>query len=349
MKIFYSEVHRKHYPPFELFDGGKRMPYFENPERMDRILDALKKTDWADFVEPADFGLNPILEVHDKDYITFLASAWTEWLDSDPEVAAAPEKNAFLPATFALRRTPRVPSTLLGKAGYYIMDLSACIVEATYEAALASAYCALSAADSISSSSENHSYPAFALCRPPGHHAGKDYAAGYCFINNASVAANWLSSKGKVAILDIDYHAGNGTQDIFFERNDILTISIHGDPEYEYPHYIGFADETGAGIGVGFHHNFPLPAGTDEMQYLLILNKAARLIKEFAPKYLVISAGMDIFDGDPLGKFKITQNGFTEIGKRIAALGIPTVVVMEGGYANEALGTNTVNLLENFK
>jgi acetoin utilization deacetylase AcuC-like enzyme len=345
MKIFYSEAHRKHYPPFEVFDGGKRVPYFENPDRMDRILSALKKTVWTEIIAPTDFGLDPILAVHDEDYINFLASCWTEWLASNPEIAASPEQHAFLPASFALRRKTRPTSSLYGRGGYYMMDLSACIVEATYEASLASANCALSAAEFVIQNSS----PAFALCRPPGHHAGKDYAGGYCFINNASVAANWFSKKGKVAILDIDYHAGNGTQDIFYERDDVLTLSIHGDPDYEYPHYIGFADETGAGAGLGFHHNFPLPAGTEEAQYLSTLNKALSMIKEFAPKYLVISAGMDIFDGDPLGKFKVTNNGFTEIGKRIAALAVPTVIVMEGGYANEALGTNIVNLLENFK
>src|SRR3990172_3761496 len=164
MKIIYSEEHRKHYPPFEVFDGGKRVPYYESPDRMDRILSALQKTDWANFAEPKDFGLDPILSVHDKNYINFLASAWTEWLASDPEVAAAPEQNAFLPATFALRRQPRVPTTLLGKGGYYIMDLSACIVEGTYRASLASTNCALSAAESVFSERSS----AFALCRPPG-------------------------------------------------------------------------------------------------------------------------------------------------------------------------------------
>lgn len=345
MRIFYSDEHRKHFPPFELFDGGKRVPYFENPDRMDRILTALKKTDWAEFIEPTDFGLDPIHAVHDKEYINFLASCWTEWLDSDPTLAEAPETHAFLPATFALRRTPRVPSSLHGKGGYYIMDLSACIVEATYKASLASANCALSAAEYAFSNQQS----AFGLCRPPGHHAGKDYAGGYCFINNASVTANWLSSKGKVALLDIDYHVGNGTQEIFYERNDVLTISIHGDPQFEYPHYFGFADETGAGVGLDFHRNFPLPKGTDDVKYLSTLDEALSLIKRFAPEYLVISAGMDTFDGDPLGTFKVTQSGFTEIGKRISTLGIPTVIVMEGGYANEALGINTVSLLENFK
>jgi acetoin utilization deacetylase AcuC-like enzyme len=345
MKIFYSEEHRKHHPPFEVFDGGKRVPYYENPDRMDRILSALAKTDWAELTKPADFGLDPILAVHDKDYINFLASCWAEWLASDSEVADAPEQHAFLPATFALRRKARPTSSLHGRGGYYIMDLSACIVAGTYKAALASANCAMNAAESVIS----EQLSVFALCRPPGHHAGRDYAAGYCFINNASVAANWLSAKGKVALLDIDYHAGNGAQDIFYERNDVLTISIHGDPDYEYPHYAGFADETGAGAGLGFHKNFPLPKDTGDEGYLTALNEALEIIRNFAPNYLALSTGMDTFDGDPLGKFHITREGFAEIGKRIAALNLPTAIIMEGGYANEALGANIVTLLENFK
>ena len=345
MKIFYSEENRKHYPPYEVFDGGKRVEYFENPDRVDRILSALGKTDWAELTEPSDFGLDPILAVHDREYINFLASCWTEWLASDPEVAATPEQHAFLPATFALRRKARPTNSLHGRGGYYIMDLSACIVEGTYKASLASANCALNAAYS-SFILHNSS---FALCRPPGHHAGKDYAGGYCFINNAAVAANWLSSKGKAALLDIDYHAGNGTQDIFYERNDVLTISIHGDPDYEYPHYIGFADETGAGAGLGFHKNFPLPKDTGDEGYLAALEEALEMIRKFTPNYLVLSAGMDTFDGDPLGKFHVTCEGFAEIGKRIAGLKLPTAIIMEGGYANDALGTNVVTLLENFK
>lgn len=345
MNIYYSEAHRAHHPPFEIFDGGKRVEYLENPDRMDRILTALRHTDWAEMIEPAEFGLDPIIAVHDRDYISFLASCWTEWLSSDPEAAAAPEKNVFLPATFALRRRPRVPGTLLGRAGYYIMDLSACIVEATYNAALVSANCALSAARSIAENATN----AFALCRPPGHHAGRDYAGGYCFINNAAVAANWLSRKDKTAVLDIDYHAGNGTQDIFYERNDALTISIHADPDFEYPHYIGYADETGTGAGHGFHRNFPLPKETDDALYLSTLDEALKLIRDFAPGYLILSAGMDTFAGDPLGKFQISRDGFGHIGKKIAALNIPTAVIMEGGYANAELGENTVTLLENFK
>lgn len=345
MKIFFSERHRSHFPPYEIFEGGKRLPYYENPDRMDRILAALRKTDWAKLHEPEDFRLDPILAVHDQDYIHFLASCWDEWLASDPEVSSTPEAYAFLPATFALRRNSRPTSSIRGRGGYYIMDLSASIVAGTYQAALTSANIALSAAHS--SFLLHHS--SFALCRPPGHHAGKDYAAGYCFINNASVAANWLSQKGKTAILDVDYHAGNGTQDIFYERNDVLTVSIHGDPDFEYPHFIGFADETGAGAGLGFHRNFPLPKGADDAVYLAALDEALNTIRNFAPEYLVLSFGADIFDGDPLGTFRVTRNGFREIGARIAGLKLPTAIIMEGGYANEALGDNTITLLENFK
>ena len=339
MKIFYTEAHREHYPSFEVFDGGLRVPYYESPERMDRILNALRAADWADVVEPMDFGLDPILAVHDKEYVDFLASAWTEWLDTDSK-----DKSTLLPATFALRRTPQKPKSLLGKAGYYIMDLSACIVAGTYRASLASANCALSAAEAVS----NGERVAFGLCRPPGHHAGKDYAGGYCFINNASVAANWLSAKGKVALLDIDYHCGNGTQDIFYERDDVLTISIHADPDFEYPHYAGFANETGSGRGLGFHRNFPLPSGTDDAAYLKTLEEALELIRNFNPKYLVVSAGMDIYADDPLGKIRVTTAGIGEIGRHIASLGIPSVIVMEGGYNNDALGGNVVAFLEKF-
>ena len=317
------------------------MPYLENPDRMDQIERALRSANWAEINEPVDFGLDPILEVHDKAYLDFLASAWTEWLATDPK-----DPSTLLPATFALRHTPKIPKSILGRAGYYMMDLSACIVEGTYQAALSSANCALSAAKAVS---ENGDRSAFGLCRPPGHHAGVDYAGGYCFINNASVAANWLSSKGRVALLDIDYHAGNGTQDIFYERDDVLTISIHADPDHEYPSFAGFADERGRDRGFGFHHNFPLPAGTSDTEYLQTLDKAIDLIKDFKPSYLVVSAGMDIYADDPLGTIKVTTDGIGSIAKRIASLNLPTAIVMEGGYANEALGRNILAFLGEFK
>ena len=336
MKVFYSEAHRRHEPPFEVFDGGLRTPYLENIDRMDRILSALKQTAWVEINEPQDFGLDPILAVHDREYIEFLASSWTEWLES-----GAQDKSVLLPATFALRRHPQKPTGLLGRAGYYMMDLSACIVEGTYQAALASANCALSAADAAVDGER----VAFALCRPPGHHAGKDYAGGYCFINNTAVTANWLSTKGRVAVLDIDYHCGNGTQDIFYDRSDVLTISIHADPDFEYPHFWGYANETGTGPGLGFHRNFLLEKGTDDPRYLGVLDEALAMIRTFEPEYLVVSAGMDIYADDPLGTIKVSTDGIGEIGSRIASLELPTIVVLEGGYANNVLGTNILRFL----
>lgn len=339
MDVYYSEAHRKHDPPFELFDGGLRTPYMENPDRMDKILEALSSTEWAEILEPTDFSLEPVYAVHDKDYIDFLASCWTEWLASE-----ARDKSILLPATFALRRHPQKPTSLLGRAGYYIMDLSACIVEGTYQAALGSANCALSAAEAVSDGEDT----AFALCRPPGHHAGRNYAGGYCFINNAAVTANWLSMKGKVAVLDVDYHCGNGTQDIFYERADVLTISLHADPNFEYPYYAGYANETGTGVGLGFHKNLPLEKGTDDARYLLVLEEALMLIRKFEPSCLVVSAGMDIYADDPLGTIKVSTEGIGKIGKQISALDLPTVIVMEGGYNNEALGRNIVRFLGEF-
>lgn len=225
------------------------------------------------------------------------------------------------------------------------MDLSACIVEGTYEAALTSANCALSAADAV----RGGQLSAFALCRPPGHHAGRDYAGGYCFINNAAVTAHQLSAYGRVAVIDVDYHCGNGTQDIFYERDDVLTISIHADSDFEYPHYSGYAQERGEGKGLGFHHNFPLPKGTGDEAYLSVVNRAVESIQRYKPDYLVVSAGMDIYADDPLGAIKVSTVGIRKVGERIAALNLPSVIVMEGGYNNEALGENIIAFLEGFR
>ena len=351
VKVFYSEDHQYHNPPFEVFDGGERVPYLENPERMDKILHALDKTNWAEITEPTDFGLDPILAVHTPDYVSFLATAWDDWQATGKENSSKSGRPVMLPATFALRRFPHRPSSLLGKAGYYMMDLSVGIVGGTYKAALASANCALSGAKWIAEvsknllSSSNPSLAAFALCRPPGHHAGKDYAAGYCFINNAAVAANLLSSGGKVALLDIDYHAGNGTQDIFYDRSDVLTLSLHADPSYEYPYYAGYLDEIGEGEGINFHHNFPLPSGIDDSTYLATLDKALEIIRSYSPRYLVVSIGADIYMDDLLGKFKVTRKGFQQIGDRISNLQLPTLLIMEGGYNNQAIGENVVSLI----
>lgn len=340
MHIFYSDAHKLHNPPFELFDGGQHMPYLESPERMGEILAALNNEDWAHILEPDDFGLDPILSVHDADYVDFLRTAYEEWT----HVKTSYEKKALLPATFPPRGCSRRPKSLLGRAGYHMFDLSAPIMDGTYHAALSSANCALSGAKTIAEGERS----AFALCRPPGHHAGKSFCGGYCYLNNAAIAADWLSAMGRIALLDIDYHAGNGTQDIFYERADVLSISIHADPDGEYPSFCGYADETGAGPGSGLHRNFPLPDGTNDALYINVLDEALGLIQSFAPAFLVLSAGMDLYSGDPLGKFEVTREGIRQIGERIADLQLPTLIVMEGGYNNAALGENISTLLEIF-
>lgn len=354
MKVFYSDKHRLHDPSFEVFDGGQKVPYLESPERVDKILSALGGSKWTELTTPSDFGLDPIFAVHDPGYINFLETAWSEWIAQELPKDTQLNDQVLLPATFALRRQPHIPASVLGRAGYYMMDLSACIVEGTYEAARSAVNCALSGAKIISTSMEPSSLlkkkqtNAFALCRPPGHHAGKDYAAGYCYINNAAVAANWLSTMGKVAILDVDYHACNGTQDIFYDRSDVLTISLHGDPSSEYPYFSGYRDEVGIGDGLTFHRNFPLPPGTNNEDYLAALDDAAKLIQKFLPDYLIVSVGADIYQDDPLGRFKITTEGFHKIGGKISDLGLPTLIVMEGGYNNNALGENIVTFLSPF-
>jgi acetoin utilization deacetylase AcuC-like enzyme len=222
------------------------------------------------------------------------------------------------------------------------MDLSAPIVAGTWNAAYESAQIALSGASAMLHGEQS----VFALCRPPGHHAGRSTCGGYCYINNAAVAAQWLAQKEKIALLDIDYHAGNGTQDIFYESDQVLTISIHADPSTHYPYYSGYADEIGSGAGENVHRNFPLPAGSDDRAYLSALDQALDHIRRFGARMIVVSAGMDIYEGDPLGDFKITSQGINAIGKRIASINLPTLIVMEGGYNNDALGVNVKLLLE---
>jgi acetoin utilization deacetylase AcuC-like enzyme len=348
MNVYYSDTHLHHNPPFEIFDGGQKVANFEVPQRMERILEALRTDPRFEILHPEDFGLDPLLAVHDEAYLSFLKTAYDEWISTPLD--ADYERTALLPATFPPAGwRNHLPQTILGRAGYYMTDLSAPIVAGTYQAALASANCALSGAKFITQRSSFISHlSSFALCRPPGHHAGRANCGGYCYINNAAVAAHWLTQFGRVAILDIDYHAGNGTQDIFYNRADVLTISIHADPSYEYPYYSGYPDETGAGEGLGCHHNFPLPFGADDQAYLAALEQALNRISGYTPSFLVISAGMDIYGEDPLGKIRVSTQGIAQIGQEIASLNLPTLVVMEGGYNNAALGTNVRAFLENF-
>jgi acetoin utilization deacetylase AcuC-like enzyme len=216
------------------------------------------------------------------------------------------------------------------------------IMRHTFEAALHSAYCALTGAAFLVEG-ERHIY---ALCRPPGHHAGVDTCGGYCYFNNAAIAATSLKGRGKVAILDVDYHHGNGTQNIFYGTDQVLFISIHGHPDRRYPYFWGFSDETGVGAGEGYNYNFPLPADVTDGMYLPVLQRALEIICDYGPEFLIISAGFDTYKGDPIGDFKLTTEFYGVMGREMAGLGTPTLILQEGGYNDEQLGENVVRFLQ---
>jgi acetoin utilization deacetylase AcuC-like enzyme len=339
MKIFYSSNHQRHDPPFEGYDDSGPLPAYEKASRAESVYAALQEIDWAEFHPPADFGLEPIQAVHSPAYLEYLRSAYDDWKAHSPV-----DGMAFIPATYGIDHQQARALTGFEQAGFFLMDNVVAIVPDTFSAALDSAHCALTGAQALTTGETT----AFSLNRPPGHHAGQEICGGFCYFNNAAIAAQWLSDRGKVAVLDVDYHAGNGTQAIFYERADVLTVSLHADPDKEYPYYAGHATETGAGAGSGHHRNFPLPAGTNLSLYLGALEPALELIARSAPEYLVVSAGMDIFKDDPLGSFKLTQDDIHRIGREISNLALPTLIVMEGGYHLPTLGANFRAFIEPF-
>lgn len=336
MKTVFSDRHKMQSVETEFY-RGKWVEAFEIPRRAQLVLDAVRRAGLGPVVEPEGFGLSPVLAVHDPDFVRFLENIWAEWV---VEVGAVPA----YPNVWPPRRTRMIPTVRPGaELGRYAVDMSSPILEGTWQAARSAVDCALTGARFVNAGDRS----AFALCRPPGHHSGRDYFGGYCFLNNAAIAAQYFRDTGaqRVAVLDIDYHHGNGTQDIFYGRDDILTVSIHGDPVQEYPYYIGFADETGQGAGQGFNLNLPLPWGTDFAGWGAALKQAISRIAAFSPDRLVVSLGVDAFEEDPISHFKLRGPDFVEIGRAIGALGVPALFVMEGGYAIEAIGTNVVNVL----
>jgi len=341
VQTVYSDKHALHGTDQVQFLG---YPFYmdEVPARAWKILEAVQEAQLGPVVAPSDYGLEPILAVHDRDFVDFLRTAYDEsrsYLEGN---------GAMFPLTFATRHRGRKPSTFLGRRGYYAFGIYSPILEGTWEAVYWSAQCALTAADQIRQGEQ----AAYALCRPPGHHAGVDLYDGFCYLNNAAIAARYLQTAGeKVAILDIDYHHGNGTQMIFYDDPSVLFCSLHADPDVAYPYYWGYADEKGEGEAEGTNRNFPLRPGTDDLAYLETVDEALRAIGDFAPDYLIVSLGFDTEVNDPvdpIGGFSITSDGFRRIGERVAGLGLPTVVVQEGGYLLSMLGQNAVAFLRPF-
>lgn len=340
MKIVYSEDHRRHFPQGELY-GGELVTPFERPSRMEYILRELKQRKMTDIVGPQPLNMRKVRRIHGPGFLRFLETAWDEW-------QKAGFRGEVMPTSIPNRSLrQREPRHIDGRVGYYIHSLETCITAGTWEAAQSSAAVALTAQALMSAGAVPH---AFALCRPPGHHAHDDLYGGYCFLNNAAIAAQAFRDGGaaRVAILDVDFHHGNGTQDIFYGRDDVLFCSLHGEPQNAYPYFLGYRDETGAGRGEGFNHNYPLPPGTGFDRWGKALDNACRKISGYGADVVVVSLGVDTYKDDPISFFKLTSEDFRRMGQRIARLKKPTLFVMEGGYAVAAIGVNTVNVLEGF-
>ena len=339
MLTIYSEDHRKRDAKTELC-GGILVEPFERPSRMDYVLARLKETELGKIIAPEDYGLEPLLQIHDKDYVAFLETCWEEW------TAAGMQGEAIAASWPARRMAQKCPVDIDGKLGYYALAAETSITEGTWEAARASANVAIESAHRLLD--EN---AIFSLCRPPGHHAALDMYGGYCFFNNAALAAQALLNNGlnKVAILDVDFHHGNGTQDIFYNRDDVLFVSLHGRPEDEFPHFLGYADETGEGKGKGYNLNLPMPKGTTFEAWRNALHQAMERISDYSPQALVVSLGTDTFEEDPISSFKLKSGDFYTYGKDLAQLNLPTQFIMEGGYAIDAIGLNAVNVLQGFE
>ena len=333
MRIFHDPRQRLHAPLQELHNGSFTA-FAEHPGRLDAMLAAVGPAE-----APRDFGEGPLLRVHPADYLGFLKSAWADW-------RAAGRSGDTIPYVWpVVRRRPLDLSRIDARLGRYSYDASTPIAEHTWEATYWSAQSALAATEAVLAGER----AAFALCRPPGHHAGADYMGGYCYVNAVAVAAQYAADAGRrVAILDIDYHHGNGTQDIFLERGDLFFASIHADPKTDYPFYWGHADETGRGEGEGATLNLPLPRGTRIGDFIAALDTALERIAGFGADILLSSFGADTYAGDPISYFDIQTGDYPEIARRIAALGLPTAIVMEGGYAVDALGENVAAFLSGF-
>jgi acetoin utilization deacetylase AcuC-like enzyme len=338
MRVLYSEAQLEHRPRVFVL-RGRSVDTPETAERARMIEAALRAAGHA-VAAPDDFGLAPIRAVHTPAYLDFLETIharWTALPGAGPEVVANVHPG---------RHMAHRPKGVVGLVGWHCADTACPITAGTWTAVTASAQAAVHAAELVLAGEP----VAYALCRPPGHHAYADMAGGFCYLNNTAIAAQHLRRRfARVAVLDIDVHHGNGTQGIFWERGDVLTVSLHADPADYYPWYAGYADERGEGEGLGANVNLPLPPGSDDSAFLDAAMRGLGAVRDFAPEALVVAAGFDTHEDDPLGVFKVTTPAYREVARRIAALGLPTVLVQEGGYGTAALPGNVLAFLAGFE
>ena len=336
MKVIEKYNDSMHNPFWKFQLGPETYQVKDTPLRVEAIKKQLHNNSQYKFIRAKKFSEQLISRLHP--YHDYIKKTSARMRKNDEE---------FYPDLFpgdgaGLRR--RVDEPLWG--GQWCTDAVTPIMKKTYAVARASAETALTGAELILSGSEQVVY---ALCRPSGHHAGPRVFGGYCYFNNAATAAEFLAPHGKVAILDIDYHHGNGTQEFFEERKYVFTCSIHGDPDFEYPYFWGYSNEKGRGQGSGTNLNIPLPKKTNGASYLKAIDKFRRAVRKFAPDYLIIAAGFDTHQTDPIGGFSLKTKDYTEIGARLASLGIPTLICQEGGYNTEVLGYCVDHLLTGFE
>jgi acetoin utilization deacetylase AcuC-like enzyme len=338
MKVVHAAAHRLHEPRFFLVRGRPAQRSAEQPARADLLLAGVHALG-LEPREPAAHGPAPRAAIHDARYLDFLENAWRLW-------RALPDAGDEVVANIHPVGEPGgYPDSIVGRAGLHMADTACPIGEHSFAAACAAADSAVEAALLVREGER----AAYALCRPPGHHAYADRAGGFCYLNNSAIAAQVLRARhGRVAIVDVDVHHGNGTQGIFWRRADVLTVSLHADPAAYYPFHNGYAAEIGAGDGRGFNINLPLPVGTGDEAYLRALDGALARVRAYAPGALVVALGLDGFQGDPLKGMAITTAGFARIGAALARLGLPTVLVQEGGYLAPELGDNLASALGGF-
>ena len=332
-----SDAHRLHHPRDPIHDGGKLVAPPEIPERAERIRAALEAAAAGEIREPNEFGPEPVLRVHTRDYIEFLMTAHARWRDATGE----PETAEAVPYARPIRNQPHVDARhVVAELGWYSHD-SDPVLAGTWPAASAAVDIALTAWRAV----VDGEAAAYALCRPPGHHAAADSFAGYCYLNNAAIVAQAAVDAGaRVAILDVDFHHGNGTQQLFYDRDDVLFVSLHADPAHDYPYFLGNASERGWGAGEGYTRNFPLAPGTDWSAYGPALEAATAAVTKFGPDVVVVSLGVDTAIEDP-DSFRLVAADYPRIGTAIGGLARPTVFVQEGGYDLDALGRNVVSVL----
>ena len=335
VRVVYSPEHRRHDPRWEI-QNGETVAALEAPGRAEAIRGVLDADPAFQLTVPTQHGAAPLAAVHDHDYLAFLARAWDDWARAQADPRQAIPDSFPNPALRAGMGRGRPPTGAVARMSYYAFDTATVIVPGTYAAARAAADVALTAVDLVLGGDPC----AYALCRPPGHHAPRAAFGGYCFLNNAAIAAEHARRAGadRVAVVDVDYHHGNGTQQIFYERPDVFYVSLHADPDRAYPYFAGFADECGAGFGAGATLNLPLPEGCGDERFLAELERGLDAVHRFDPEVVVVSLGVDTFQADPLSDLAVTAGMFHPAGLIIAALDLPLVIVQEGGYAIDAMG-----------